>query len=45
MNSIDVGFEVGKRGTLNNNMISQTFVNFKLGLNFADKWFQKRQYD
>ncbi|MFB9121385.1 hypothetical protein ACFFUE_09335 [Bergeyella porcorum] len=45
MNSIDLGFEVGKRGTLNNNMISQTFVNFKLGLNFADKWFQKRQYD
>ncbi|MDO4225694.1 MAG: hypothetical protein Q4C75_07365, partial [Bergeyella zoohelcum] len=45
INSVDIGFEVGKRGTLQNNMISQTFFNLKLGLNFADKWFQKRQYD
>lgn len=45
MNGLDVGLEVGKRGTLDNNMINQTFINFKLGLNFADKWFQKRQYD
>ena len=45
LNGMDVGFEIGKRGTLENNMINQTFVNFKIGLNFADKWFQKRQYD
>lgn len=45
MNGLDVGLEVGKRGTLDNNMINQTFISFKLGLNFADKWFQKRQYD
>ncbi|MEC5395294.1 hypothetical protein [Bergeyella sp. RCAD1439] len=45
INGLDVGLEVGKRGTLQNNMISQTFVNFKVGINFADKWFQKRQYD
>lgn len=45
LNGMDIGFEVGKRGTLDNNLISQTFFNFKIGLNFADKWFQKRQYD
>ena len=40
-----LGFEVGKRGTLENNLINQTFVNVRVGLSFADKWFQKRQYD
>lgn len=45
LNGIDLGFEVGKRGTSSNNMINQTFVNVKVGLNFADRWFQKRQYD
>lgn len=45
INGIDLGLEIGKRGTLENNMINQNFINFKFGLNFADKWFMKRQYD
>ncbi|MDO5615744.1 MAG: hypothetical protein Q4G16_06115 [Cruoricaptor ignavus] len=45
LNGLDIGIELGKRGTLENNMIRQNFVNLKIGLNFADKWFQKRQYD
>lgn len=45
INGMDVGFEVGKRGTLKNNLINQTFVTFKLGLTFSDRWFQKRQYE
>lgn len=45
LNGMDVGVEIGKRGTMDNNMISQTFVNLRIGLNFADKWFQKRQYN
>jgi len=45
LNGMDVGLEVGKRGTLENNLINQTFVNLRIGLNFADRWFQKRQYD
>ncbi|MGS0748743.1 hypothetical protein [Halpernia sp. GG3] len=43
--SLDLGFEVGKRGTIQNNLINQTFFNFKIGINFADKWFTKRYYD
>lgn len=42
---IDAGFEIGKRGTKDNNLINQTFINFKIGINFADKWFQKALYD
>ncbi len=45
LNGLDLGLEVGRRGTLQNNLIGQTFVNVRVGLTFADKWFQKRQYD
>src|SRR6218665_564811 len=45
MNSIDIGLEVGKRGTLENNLIRQNFINLRIGINFADKWFQKKLYN
>lgn len=43
--AIDLGIEIGKRGTLQNNLINQNFFNLKIGINFADKWFNKRYYD
>lgn len=45
MNSIDLALELGKRGTLDNNMIRQNFINLRVGINFADKWFGKRLYN
>lgn len=45
MSGIDVGLELGQRGTLENNLIRQNFVNLKIGINFADRWFLKRLYD
>ncbi|QNS42062.1 hypothetical protein H0S70_03525 [Chryseobacterium manosquense] len=45
MSGIDLGVEIGKRGTLDNNLIRQNFINLKVGINFADKWFVKRLYD
>lgn len=45
MSGIDLGLELGQRGTLNNNLIRQNFVNLKIGINFADKWFNKVLYD
>lgn len=45
MSSVDLGLELGKRGTLENNLVNQTFINFRVGLNFADRWFLKRLYD
>ncbi len=45
MSGIDLGLEIGKRGTLDNNMVRQNFVNLKVSINFADKWFVKRLYD
>lgn len=45
MSGIDLGVELGNRGTLKNNMIRQNFVNLRIGINFADKWFSKRLYN
>lgn len=45
MSSVDIAVELGKRGTIQNNLINQTFVNLKVGLNFADLWFRKVEFD
>ena len=45
MTGFDVAVELGKRGTLQNHLVNQNFINIKLGFNFADKWFMKRLYN
>ncbi|REC49365.1 hypothetical protein [Chryseobacterium pennipullorum] len=45
MSGLEIGVELGKRGTLNNNLINQNFINLKVGFNFADKWFRKTLYN
>lgn len=45
LSGIDFAVELGKRGTVDNNLINQNFINFRIGINFADRWFQKALYD
>src|SRR5690606_29951139 len=45
MTGLDVGVELGKRGTLKNNLVNQNYINLTVGLNFADRWFQQRVYN
>ncbi len=45
MTGLDVAIELGKRGTKDNNLVNQNFINLKVGFNFADKWFMKRLYN
>lgn len=45
LNTLDLGIEFGQRGTLKNNLIKENFLNFTIGLNFANKWFEKQYYD
>lgn len=45
MTGFDIAIELGKRGTLQNNLVNQNFINLKFGFNFADKWFLKRLYN
>ncbi len=43
--NVNLGVELGKRGTLKQNLIQENFVNFQLSLSLNDRWFQKRKYD
>jgi hypothetical protein len=41
----NLGFEVGKRGTTDQNLIQENFVNFQLSLSLNDRWFKKRKFN
>ncbi|MBO4670841.1 MAG: hypothetical protein J5640_03250 [Bacteroidales bacterium] len=43
-NGITLGMDFGRRGTVKDNMIRETYVNFSIGFNMFDIWFQKHQY-
>lgn len=45
LSGIDFGLELGKRGTIKNDLINQNYFNLKIGINFSDKWFRKNLYD
>jgi len=41
----NIGFEIGKRGTVDNNLIQENFINFQISLSLNDRWFNKRKYN
>ena len=46
LSTINMGFEFGKRGTTDNNLIQENYFNFRLSLSLTDtNWFQKRKID
>lgn len=46
---INLGVEFGKRGTTENNLLQENFINFSVGFSISpgsyDGWFYKRKYD
>lgn len=42
---INLAFEYGQRGTTNQNLIEETFLNFNVSLSLSDRWFRKRKYN
>ncbi len=42
--AIDLGFEYGQRGTTENNLIQENFLNFSVGFSIHENWFHKRKY-
>ncbi len=42
---INFATEIGKRGSLNNGLIQENFVNFHLGFTLNDRWFQRFKFD
>jgi len=46
LSTVNMGFEFGKRGTTDNNLVQENYFNFRLSLSLTDsKWFQKRKID
>jgi len=42
---MNFGFEVGQRGTVENNLIKETFVNISCSLSIYERWFLRRKYE
>ena len=42
---LNLSAEIGQLGTLNNDLIRESFVRFKIGFIFSDIWFVKRKYN
>ncbi|MFY9242872.1 MAG: hypothetical protein WAO74_07590 [Polaribacter sp.] len=46
LSTVNMGFEFGKRGTTENNLIEENYFNFRLSLSLTDvNWFVKRKID
>lgn len=45
LSTVNLGFEFGKRGTTENNLIEEKYFNLRLSLSLTDSWFVKRKID
>jgi long-subunit fatty acid transport protein len=45
ISNLNIGLEIGKRGTKYNNLVEENYVNLSIGLSLSDEWFIKRKYD
>jgi hypothetical protein len=43
--NINLGFEVGRRGTTDFGLVQENFFNTFISLSLNDRWFEKRYYD
>ena len=45
ISNLNIGFELGKRGTKLGGLVIETYQNLIIGLSLNDKWFSKRKFD
>lgn len=43
--NLNLGVELGQRGTTSANLVQENYVNFFVSLSLNDRWFVKRKYD
>ncbi len=43
--NLNLGFELGRRGTTRANLIEENYLNISIGLSLNDRWFKKRRID
>lgn len=44
-NGLTIGVDLGRRGSHQNNLISENYIKFNIAVNIFDIWFQKIQYN
>lgn len=42
---INLSAELGQRGTTNNGLVKENFINIRIGFTLNDKWFQRYKFD
>jgi hypothetical protein len=43
VSNLNFGFEYGKRGSTNENLVKENYFNFRLSISLNDRWFEKQQ--
>jgi len=43
--SVDLGVAIGQTGTIDNNLVQDSYIKGTVGLSLNDIWFQKKKYD
>jgi hypothetical protein len=43
--NINIGLELGKKGTTNANLVQENYMNLSVGFSLNDKWFEKRKFN
>lgn len=43
--NVNVGFELGKRGTTNAGLVQENYAKISVGFSLNDKWFQQRKFE
>ncbi len=44
-NGLTLGMDFGQRGSVENSLIRERYINFSIGFNLYDLWFRKYQYE
>jgi long-subunit fatty acid transport protein len=43
--NVNIGFELGKKGTTAANLVQENYANISVGFSLNDRWFVKRKFD
>ena len=44
LSTFNVALEVGRMGTIKNNLVKETYFNISVSMSIFDKWFIKKKY-
>ena len=42
--NVNIGFEMGKRGTTNSGLVQENYANISFGFSLNEKWFERRKF-